>query len=592
MSLRARIVNWIAPEVGILRESVRKLREALGGSLQTIDLLREDTGRSAGDWKKRDHPLMREVREAATMGGSGPSVKEVELKETFWEFDLAIDSWGWQREVAISQTEFSRWGLQQIILMCRLMAVKNPLIKRGVQLVCVYVFGRGFEISCDDEKAQAVLEEFLEDNKCQLGQIALTEKLAQLQTDGNLYWVFFTSPTGETKVRTIDALEVLDIIRNPEDSSEEWFIHRQWMQIDFDPVSGLQNPVKKEAYYPCIGYDPTDRPKKLGGYDVLWDSPVYHVYDTKIAQWKFAAPRIFAAIDWARAVKSFLEDWATITRALARFAWDVKTEGGVQAIASYQAVLATTLLQGGDNIERNPPPTVGSAHISGPNNTITPVKTANSTTGPEECRRLSLMVCAALGLPETMLWGDATTGSLATAQSLDRPTELMFLLWQEFFREMLQTICGYAIQMNGISAGGKLREAAKKMGKDEPDPVVVEVKFPAVLEHDIAASVGAIVNAATLQGYTRANTMTDETLSSLLLAELGVEDVDGQVDAALAQLKTATDKADQQTQDKNDAMVTAAAIQPKTPSKDQLEAIRNLQQVCVKLLKENSVPSA
>jgi hypothetical protein len=40
---------------------------------------------------------------------------------------------------------------------------------------------------------------------------------------------------------------------------------------------------------------------------------------------------VYAALDWARAYKEFLEDWASIAKALSRFAWKSRTRQGNQA---------------------------------------------------------------------------------------------------------------------------------------------------------------------------------------------------------------------------------------------------------------------
>jgi hypothetical protein len=501
-----------------------KLREALGGALQTIGFMREESTQDSGPgtWRKPESAMARDFREAQSMGGSGPSQK-VNVKESqFWELELAIDSLGWVRQFAISQTEFSRWGLQQIILMCRLMSIKNPLIKRGVELLSIYVYGRGVDISCKEETTNDELQKFLKANHKELGHVALVRKLRMRQTDGNLFWVFFSDPDGSARVRTIDPIEVMDIIFDPEDCTSERFFLRKWTQTTTDLNTGVNQTKEQTRYYPAIGYEPTgeDRVREIGSYPVMWDTPVFHVKDGGLEHWKFGIPRVYAAVDYAKAVKNFLDDWATIMRALARFAWDFKTEGGQQAIAALQQTLATTLLDGGNMIERNPPPVVGSAYISGPKNTLNPVKTAGSTTGPEECRRLSLMVCAALGIPETMLWGDATTGSLATAQSLDRPTELLFLNEQEKEREMIQCICVYALSMSKRTPGNRLREA------DTPtlDIADIRVEFPAVLEHSIKDYIDAFVAAVTLNGYTNAGTVDPKTAALLIQKEFGLED--------------------------------------------------------------------
>jgi hypothetical protein len=516
---RAVLSRFYSPELTRAVEAAGGLREVARG----IDLTRD----MRNEWTqvKAEHQSLN--REAALMN-TGP--RSVPLKERFWELELALEDRGWQRQLALSALEFSRYGIQQLILISRLYAIKNPLIKRAVSISSYYVFGRGVEIGSEDPDADEVIKEFLEANKRELGHLGLMEKNQTLKTDGNLYLVLFTAPnTGQVTVRTIDATEIAEIIMDPEDGSCAWFYQRTWIQETFDPATGVLGTKPCEAWYPALGYDPPNKIKMIRGQSVNWDKPVYHKKTGGLPKWKFGCPEVYSSIDWARAYKGFLEDWTTITKALARFAYGIETQGGQQAIQQFSQILSTTLGDGGTQIERNPPPVVGASFVSGPGNKITPIKTAGATTDPEQGRRVLLMTAASEGLPETF-FGDASTGSLATAQSLDRPTELMFEHRQELWRELLEDILGYVLEMSGMSPSGKLKEAKKAKAKPNA-PIKVRVKFPSVLEHDIAAMVTAISEAMTLQNKGGQVTGIDERIGvGLLLSELGVEDVDTVLD--------------------------------------------------------------
>ncbi len=133
------------------------------------------------------------------------------------------------------------------------------------------------------------------------------------------------------------------------------------------------------------------------------------------------------------------------------------------------------------------------------------------------------MVCAAMGLPETF-FGDVSTGNLATAKSLDRPTELKFRDRQELWKSILITILEYAIARNQRAANGRLRLAG---AEQKPQ---IRVTFPPILEHDIREQIGAIVEGSTLGGKTP-SVMTWQTTARLVLEALGVQDVQGDLDA-------------------------------------------------------------
>ena len=113
-------------------------------------------------------------------------------------------------------------------------------------------------------------------------------------------------------------------------------------------------------------------------------------------------------------------------------------------------------------------------------------------------------------------------GSLATAQSLDRPTELKILSEQECWKEWIGYMGQYSVDRSSKAPKGRLYEAAKKPGKKAEKPTI-KVSFPAVLEHDISKMVSAIVEAATLNGFEPTG-IDERTAVGLLLSELGVDD--------------------------------------------------------------------
>lgn len=128
-----------------------------------------------------------------------------------------------------------------------------------------------------------------------------------------------------------------------------------------------------------------------------------------------------------------------------------------------------------------------------------------------------------MGLPETF-FGDVSTGNLATAKSLDRPTELKFRDRQELWKSILITILEYAIARNQRAANGRLRLAGA-----EAKPQI-RVTFPPILEHDIREQIGAIVQGATLDGKEPVS-ITWQTTARLVLEALGVADVKAEIEA-------------------------------------------------------------
>lgn len=447
----------------------------------------------------------------------------------YGDIDLALQNVEWRREVNLSWLEFSRWGIQQIILISRLYWLKNPIIRRLINISSVYVFGRGVEVSSPDEDANDVLKDFFERNKKVLGQIALVELEKAKYTDGNLFFAFFSDKenSGQVDIRAIEALEIQDIVNDPEDSDTPWYYLREWSQRNFDPQTGTTSTAVMHAWYPALGYDPPSKPQTMREYPVNWDTPVYHRKCGAVGKWSFGCPIIYPALDWAKASKRYLEACASVKAALSQIAMTLTTKGGQQALAGAKQQLGTTVGPAGSLWDTNPPGTA-SLFASGPGTVLSAFQSRGAGGDPEEVRRFLLMCCMVVGVPETFL-GDVSTGNLATATTLDRPTELVFLEKQEAWREDLVAIAQYVLSVSNKAPNGKFR-AALNMRKVQPGDVwihessrkqrkdgrweyieapkkgavsgkqSIEVKctFPAIREGDIPALIGAVVQAMTL----------------------------------------------------------------------------------------------
>lgn len=511
--------------------------------------------RRAEAWCRTPEKVCVEVAEAYIVDkklGEGVTVDQV-FKERLWELELALEDRGWVRETTLAALEFSRYGVQQLIRICRIYGIKNPIIKRIAEICELYVFGRGIEIRSDDDTANDVIQDFLTANDAEMGHVGLARKEKDIQTDGALYWSLPTITNGDVRVIMVDPLEIMDVLTDEDDTARPLYFKRQWNRNVIDIASGRQTPAMQQCWYPSLDLvmsEPKQKPAKLGDIPVNWQTPILRdAAGGSPSKWRWPVPPVYAAVDWARAYKDALEDYATVRRTLARFALMVETKGGPGAIAAYNALFSTTFANSdGTQIERNPPPVVGSAHTSGPGNKIEAFKSAGAQANPEETRRILLMACASAGMPETF-FGDASTGSLATAVSLDRPTELKFTAIQRRYKNTIEKILGYVLKVSSTSPGGKLKEA--RANNPAPQPAPILIKFPNVIEHLIQPMIQAITEIATCGGRNgiSAGIVDRRTIASLLLTEIGYEDVDGLLDKIYgAKYDPANDVTDQRSQ--------------------------------------------
>lgn len=495
-----------------------------------------------------------ELAESRAMAGSGPwlagpealkqtdmllseAVSRFEMRESaplaapgaYGDIDLALQNVEWRREVNLSWLEFSRWGIQQIILVARLHYVKNPIIRRLVDVCSAYVFARGFSITSPDDAANELIQEFLAANKRTLGQIALSELERRKDYDGNIFFVLFTDTqnTGTVTVRTIDATEVQEVVTDPEDTDTPRYYKRVWTQQVFDEATGTTQPKPGKRWYPALGFDPPTKPKTIGGIEVAWDSPVLHRKCGAVAKWHFGCPRIYPALDWAKESRKYLEACASVAQSLQQFAFDLETKGGQQALAGAKEQLGTGVNAAGSNLwDTNPPTTAGGVFAHGPGAKLKAVQTKGAGLDPEGVRQFKLMAAMVAGVPETFL-ADVSTGNLATATSLDRPTETVFLEKQEAWREDFVTLATAAVKASMLAPRGRIREALQaREGKPgtvaireaarvtlrngrvvyaEARPakdgaIEIRAEFPAIREGDIPALVAAVVDAMTPGG--------------------------------------------------------------------------------------------
>jgi len=464
------------------------------------------------------------------------------LQERIAELELALEDTGWLRLGDTTLDQFSREGLRTITRLSRLFYLKNPLVQRGINVQKYYVWAQGISVQPADENINEVIQAFIDDDKNQAeltSHQARMTKEVELQTDGNLFFVLFTNPsTGQVKVRSIPFDQIDDVICNPEDSKEPWYYKRSYTKQSFTDAYGSGGTQQIIEYYPDWKWNPGSKPSKVNQKEVHWDRPVYHVKVGGFSDWKFGVSEVYSAIDWARAYKEFLEDWASIVRAYRRFAFKMTGLGSKGEIAAAKGKLGSTYAEGGGvSAETVPPPVTGSIAFLKGDRDLQPVRTAGATVAAEDGRRLLLMVAAAVGLPETF-FGDVSVGTLATARSLDRPTELQMTDRQTLWADIHMNIFDYVLRQAVKAASGPLRGKARLVEEPQDGNMIqrlewnedvdshIDIDFPPLIEADVDKAVAAIVDAATLRGAPQAGTITPKDLTRMLLSALGEPDLD------------------------------------------------------------------
>lgn len=475
--------------------------------------------------------------ELAEMLTAERSMRE-HLQESVQGLEQAMNEPGWQRMTALADQEFTRDGLRQITSVCRVMGLKNSLIRRGIRLRTAYVWGQGVQISARDadkksrgQDVNAVIQDMLDDPGNQRtfsGHQAHEELEQSLATDGNVFLALFTNPrSGKVQVRSLPWDEIADVVCNPEDASEPWYYRRVWNEpVDMTPNAGYR---QRTAYYPALGYKPALRPKRIKDpltgsqlAEVMWDAPTLHVKVNGLRGWKYGVPDVYAAIDWASAYKDFLTDWATLIKALSRFAWRLTSRGSRQAAARSRLAAAPSI----DPVSGEPRH-AGATAITSPDQMLEAIPKTGATIDSESGRPLAAMAAAALDVPVTMLLADpGVTGARATAETLDKPTELMAesrrALWAGVIAQILDYVIAESVRAPEGALRGKLalddgRELLKLRGRAKG---TVDITWPAVDQMSLDVLMDAIVKA---DGTQRVPPLV---IARLLLDALGVKDQD------------------------------------------------------------------
>lgn len=460
-----------------------------------------------------------------------PTVEAWRLEDAAYRLDTATENLarlqlmyedaGWESLTAAGRTEFSRDGLSRNAELCRVMFVANPLMKRGLGIRASYVFGQGVQINARDEDVDAVVQAYLEDEgnlDAVTGAQARVILENELGTDGNVFLAHFTNPlTGRVKVRPLPFDEVVEIITEPGDKTTHWFYRRRWVETTLTSTFGSVDR-EREALYPALKYQPLTKPQQFNGVDVMWDAPVLQVRVNPTGSKLWGVGDGFAALPWCRSYKEFLEDWATLCRALSRIAFR----------ASSSKAKASQVQRAG--LEQMAKLGAGSSVSLGEGQTLEAVPKTGATLDSESGRPLAAMAAAALGVPVTILLADpGVTGARATAETLDLPTRLEMQGRQEVWAQAYRASCGYVIEQAVIAPRGILRGKVERDGDrvlvDLGDKdTTVEVIWPDLAEIPLDVLMAALEKANDMDLLPRIE------LLKLVLRALNIRDIDDILD--------------------------------------------------------------
>lgn len=443
------------------------------------------------------------------------------LEEALIDIEMAREDAGWKRIGAFGEEQFTREGLRNSAQLCRVMAIGNPMLKRGLSLRTAYVWGSGVQISARatgentanpvEQDVNSYLQKFLDDYETRrtlTGAQAHERNERTLGTDGNLFTALFTNrATGWVRPRLIPFDEIERVICNPEDRLDRWYFLRQWTEQVAEPgtLNGTLRFRKqtRRMLYPSIDYRPATRPRAIEGIPVDWDAPIAELNVNALDTWDFGIGDAFAVLPWVKSYSDFLTDWAKLVKALSRFAFKATapTRGTAEKAAAAQRIDAARIPgpRSGDQSR------AGAIANLGPGQDLQAIGKTGATIDSESGKPLASMVAAGLDIPVTMLLGDpGVTGARATAETLDKPTELMATIRREVWSDYLRRICGYVIDQAAKAPGGPLKRTPIARDPSTGREVIelagdtdrtVEITWPDLSETSLKELMDAIVAA-------------------------------------------------------------------------------------------------
>lgn len=435
------------------------------------------------------------------------------LSESMAQLALAREDVGWDRILQDGQRELGPEARRRNAELCRVFAIANPLIKRGLELRAAYVFGQGVGTTATGETVNELVQAWLDDPEVRevfAGSQAQARNELALGTDGNVFFALFTNPlTGRVKPRVLPFEEIQEQITDPEDSLSVRYYKRVWNRRD---ASGNEHEVT--TYHPRYDYRPLIRAKRYGDHDIIWDAPIYHVKVNALTGWQYGIGDAYSALPWARGYKEFLEAWAIMMNALSKIVWQRVGKGGKRTAA-----------QGRRELEKVAGMMPGGSVNATDDTKLEAIPKTGATIDSNSAKPLAAMVATALGIPVTMLLADpGQTGARAVAETLDKPTELTMLSRQDVWRETRRQILGYIIDQAIIAPRGPLRGTTVRDGDrlltqlPNEDDRTLTITFPDISKIDPKTMMEALEKA---DGH-----VPPLLLAELIMRALGVRDVD------------------------------------------------------------------
>jgi hypothetical protein len=442
---------------------------------------------------------------------------------------LASARWG-------TKIEFNERDRLRVVWESRYFYHFDVQMGNAVDMWTDFGFGQAVKIVPEDEGAREVWQAFWDNprNRPLLRQRKLAQQSNDLVRDGEFFYEFTASGVdGSTTIRRVYTEEITEILYEDEDRDVPLFYVRRTDEGNVyypDWQAKRYYADKLDDYWTDHvekGSIPRDarRADDAGGtFEAEVNGGMQTRRRTDVVMQQIAAnetngrgwPILRRAVAWANSLKQFLEDRATVARAVAAFVDEVIVTGGSRGIDAVKDKFASSLTTGTEYTERRPAPAPGSILM---HNEANEWRRRPLTTGAGDAEADAMLmvgqVSAGTKIPPHWMGFPGAMQNRATARESSRPFDKQMeryqTTWVDVFKEWVEIVLWFAQQYSpGHAAGFETTDA------------VVTLETPLDLEMEDVTKLMNAVTAAMTDGA------LDQVLGTAALSILvrkGLEDL-------------------------------------------------------------------
>jgi len=414
---------------------------------------------------------------------AGHILRAVDMHESsLMSMDLIRDDIGWHRLTDGSSLDMPGALRTAIVRRARQYVRHDGSVKQTVALYTNFAVGKGFKwtVGEEAERAREVIDEFTTSvwNRKMFSTQGQRDLSDALYTDGEVFFALFAERE-TVKVRTIDPLEIVSVLTNPEDRSEPWVYVRKYFV-------GTQ---EKTLLYRDWMWDGQGEVLDAQGHAVSGEQADAVVFHLKAAgRGLRGESRLIADMDWAKQYRAFMTSRAAVARAIAMFPAKLKMLTDAAGLSAAAAQLGTGL--GGSSGETNPPPVAGSTFLE---NAGASYSTVRQETGAASAKVDAELFMQQVGVGSGVFphyYGLGNSFRLATADSMEPPMFKGFAAWQELWRDAYQLIFEWALEQMGVpEEQRKVTVTGEAIRKEDTAPKVDGIEkmvrtFPMLADSD------------------------------------------------------------------------------------------------------------